>query len=63
MIITKLNLDDVNNVSECSIKIENESKIVDVIEMLKYLDRCQCKNHIYINWDKHLFGKNILEIV
>jgi len=57
MIITKLNLDDL---SELSIDIKEDSKPVDVIEMLKYLAEADCGNYIYINWDKHIYSKTIL---
>lgn len=60
MIITKLNLDDL---SECSINIESSSKGIDVIKMLQYINRAKCINCIYINWDKHLYNKDLLEVL
>lgn len=62
MIITKLNLDS-NDVSEVSVEIDKDCKMKDLIESLKYLERAKCNNHLYINWDKHLFGKSLLEIL
>lgn len=60
MIITKLNIEELN---ECSISIEKDAKQYDVLSMLKYLDSFKCHNHLYINWDKHLFSKNLFEVL
>ena len=60
MIITKLNL---NDLSECSIDIEKDSKLIDVVAMLKYLDNCKCDSPLYINWDKHNYNKDLLQVL
>lgn len=60
MIITKINLD---NLSEISVDIKDNSSNLDMIAMLRYLDRAKCENHIYINWNKHIYDKNILDVI
>jgi hypothetical protein len=60
MIITKLNLKDL---SECSIDISKESKPIDIFGMLKYLDGCKTDNWVYINWEKQLFDKKLLQVL
>lgn len=60
MIITKINLDDL---SECSVQINNTSKPIDVFTMLKYLSRATADRVMYINWDKHLFNKDLIEVL
>lgn len=60
MIITKLNLD---TLQETSINIVNDIKPVDELAMYKYLKSGKYSNYLYINWDKHLFSKDLGEVI
>jgi hypothetical protein len=61
MIITKLNLSD--EIGQVSIDIKKDSKPVDVLGMIKYLEHSETEKPFYINWDKHLFGKSLKEVL
>ena len=61
MIITKLNIGD--EIGQVSVDIKNDSKPVDVLEMIKYLEHSEADKTLYINWDKHLFGKELKEVI
>jgi len=61
MIITKLNIDD--EIGQININIEDDLKPVDVLAMIKYLEQSKSDNCLYINWDKHLFGKKLEQVI
>lgn len=60
MIITKLDLD---NLRETSINIVSGIKPIDELLMYKYLKNGKYSNYIYINWEKHLFSKDLSEVI
>jgi len=60
MIITKL---DVDTLQETSINVADDIKPVDELAMYKYLNNGRYNNYIYINWEKHLFSKDLGKVI
>jgi len=60
MVITKLCLE---TLKETSILLQEDIKPIDELEMYKYLKSGKYSNYLYINWDKHLFSKDLGEII